>query len=280
MNGLNKQRGVALIAVLWITAFLAVISSSVVYQSRSGLLITKNRIDLLKVKQAAESAILLRLADIANTPTGNNIFHANNFKDGLFDDINVEVILNDESGKVDLNIAPPSLLQSLLIELGLEDSQSANIANAIVDWRDEDNFTRPGGAEDPEYAASGYGYGSKDREFRRIEELNLVYGISPNLFEALKPHVTVYTHDYGINLDVSSNTVRRAVSNATALNKNIQDDDDDYFDEEEFTSLTEGYIYTVIAKATNKNGITQSLSAIVRINRRNVYEPFTVLNWY
>ena len=280
MISADKENGVALIAVLLVTAFLTVISSSVVYQSRSGLLITKNKVEQLKVKQAAESAILLRLADIVNAPTENILSNSSKFKNDLFRDINIELYLADESGKVDLNIAPPTLLQSLLVELGLDTNRSVSVANVILDWRDEDRITREGGAEDAEYASLGYAYGSKDREFKRIEELNLVYGITPNLYEALKPHITVYAQDYGVNLDVASNTVRRAISNASAFNQNIEEDDEDYFDVEEFNSLTGGYIYTITAKAKNKDGITQSLSAIVRINRGNVYEPFTVFNWY
>ena len=71
VNNRKLQHGVALIAVLWVTAFLAAIASTVAHQSRSSLQITKNRIDQLKVKQAAESMVLVVVADLINNPEGN-----------------------------------------------------------------------------------------------------------------------------------------------------------------------------------------------------------------
>ena len=277
----TRQRGIALIAVLWVTAFLTIIASTVAYQSRSSLQMTKNRIDTLKVKQAVEGAILITIADLVNAPESLRGFKRGRFGQYVVDKIEVEISLFDESGKIDLNTAPAPILQALLLEVGAGEEFSAQIADAIIDWRDSDEDARANGAEDAQYFAAGLRYGSKDDFFQRKEELNLVYGVTPQLYAALNPHVTVHTQDFGVNLSAASPLVRRAVNNASQLEEesSITEEDDFLADAEDFSSLSGGYIYTVEARAKNSNGVYKQYSAIVRLDRGNTYEPFTILNW-
>ena len=276
-NTKMSQKGVALIAVLWIVAFLSTIASTVAHQSRTSLQMTKNRIEQLKLKQAAESAILISIASKINSPHDQLLQGINN----EFDDIKISVSVSDESGKIDLNSAPIEVLYSLMVEIGLDEDTAQRMADVILDWRDEDSLVRVGGAEDQDYVASGYEYGSKDADFERVEELQLVYGMTRELYTALRPYITVHTFDYGVNLSVASELVVRAVENSSTLAlQSLDSDAVDDEDIEEFTSLTQGYIYTFRADAKNHSGMMQSLSAIIRIDRGNTFEPFTVLSWH
>ncbi len=277
----TRQHGIALIAVLWVTAFLTIIASTVAFQSRSSLQMTKNRIDTLKVKQAAEGAILLTVADLVNASESLGGFTRGTYGQHVVDEIAVEISLFDESGKIDLNTAPAPILRALMLEIGADEEASERVADAIIDWRDADEDARINGAEDSQYYAAGLSYGSKDDFFQRKEELNLVYGVTPELYNALSPHVTVYTQDFGVNLSAASPLVRRAVNNASELEdeSSVTEEDDFLVDAEEFSSLSGGYIYTVEARAKNSNGVYKQYSAIVRLDRGNTYEPFTILNW-
>ena len=286
MKNIKSQSGVALIAVLWVIAFLVTIASTVAHQSRSSLQMTKNRIEALKLKQAAESAILLSIAEKINFPGGREISLNDHVFNTTYDNISIKIHISDESGKIDLNTAPFLILSELIREVGVEENKADSLANAILDWRDEDNLIRVNGAEDNTYISSGYGYASKDAYFERIEELQLVYGMSKQLYIALQPYITVYTHDFGVNTTVASALVRRVVRNAIAASAlDNTEFDDEEFDEEdiegldEFTSLTEGYVYTFKVLATNQSGMNQELSATIRLDRGNIYEPFTVLSW-
>ena len=280
----NLQHGVALIAVLWVLAFLATIASTVAHQSRSSLQITKNRIDQLKVKQAVESAVLFAIADLINIPGDN--FYAQDQLNNEYNNIDIKLSYFDEAGKVDLNSVPASVMVSLLNQIGVDEEQSLIITDSVLDWRDENDLRRTNGAEDSDYAANGYLYGSNDADFERIEELKLVYGMSEKIYQAISPYVTVYTQDYGVNLSVASNVVQTAVNNATTLGEiddSLIDDDeldeDDFGEDERFTSLTQGYIYTIKASAITKSGVSHEISTTVRLDRGNIYEPFTILKW-
>lgn len=277
----SRQRGIALIAVLWVTAFLTIIASTVAFQSRSSLQMTKNRVDMLKVTQAAEGAILITVADLVNAPEKFANFSRGKFNQFVVDNIEVEISLFDESGKVDLNTAPAAILQALMLEVGADENLGFRVANAIIDWRDPDDAVRVDGAEDAQYFAAGLSYGSKDEPFQRIEELSLVYGVTPQIYAALSPHVTVHSQDFGVNLTAASPLVQRAVNNASQLEdeSSITEEDDFLADADDFSSLTGGYIYTVNAKAKNSNGIFKQYSAVVRLDRGNTYEPFTILRW-
>lgn len=106
----------------------------------------------------------------------------------------IEVRIVDENGKLDLNQAAPPLLAALLVALGQQQPDAERLAGAIVDWRDPDPLTQPsGGAEDADYAAAGRSYGAKDAPFEGIAELEQVLGITPELYAALAPHVTVFS---------------------------------------------------------------------------------------
>ena len=148
MSDRFRQKGIALIAVLWVLAFLATIASTVAHQSRTSLLVTKNKIEQLKLRQAAESAILVSVATKVNSPSALITGQILNSEDN----IQTTIAVQDESGKVDLNTAPVEILQSLVMEIGLDENKALGIANTILDWRDEDNIVREGGAEDISYS--------------------------------------------------------------------------------------------------------------------------------
>ncbi|WP_051412620.1 MULTISPECIES: general secretion pathway protein GspK [Pseudoxanthomonas] len=106
----------------------------------------------------------------------------------------VELRIVDESGKVDINQADPVLLAALLRAVGTEPAAAQQLAGAIADWRDPDSLVQPGGgAEDPAYAAAGRAYGAKNAPFQSVAELHRVLGMTPELFAALAPHLTVFS---------------------------------------------------------------------------------------
>jgi general secretion pathway protein K len=76
----------------------------------------------------------------------------------------------------------------------IEREPARRIAAAIMDWRDPDSLTQAeGGAEDADYGSDERPYGAKDAPFETVAELQLVLGMTPELFEKLSPHLTVYS---------------------------------------------------------------------------------------
>lgn len=63
----------------------------------------------------------------------------------------VQVTLQDVSGLVNLNLAPPEEISPLLIYLGLSKDKAADLAAKLVDYRDSDNSRQFRGAERADY---------------------------------------------------------------------------------------------------------------------------------
>jgi len=187
-------------------------------------------------------------------------------------DIQVSVEVSDESGKVDINLASADLIKSLFVAVGVNENLSSSIADAVVDWRDQDSLKRVDGAEDQDYSALGLLYEAKDDDFDSIDELSLVLGVTPEIFIKVKPYVTVYAQDIGVNTSLASSVVKNAVQGIIGTS-NSEEDSGDY------VSSTGGLIYTLRAKATDSSGLSTVLTGIVRLQRGNVSEPFTILGW-
>jgi type II secretory pathway component PulK len=92
--------------------------------------------------------------------------------------------LEDESTKLNLNILA-SLDQKLpgsgrQILMGLP-GMTEEIADAILDWIDQDDEKREFGAEIETYSATEPGYAPRNGPLTTVEELLLVYGVTPTL---------------------------------------------------------------------------------------------------
>jgi len=110
-----------------------------------------------------------------------------------FDGITMRISVQDELGKIDLNQAEPTLLASLLQSAGLDSPAANDLADKIVDWRTALPLRRVNGAKEQDYRAAGLSYRPRNGPFQSVDELLLVMGMTPALFERIKPALTVYS---------------------------------------------------------------------------------------
>jgi general secretion pathway protein K len=112
----------------------------------------------------------------------------------------IRIVVEDEERKINLNrlvlpngYAPDdqrlAVFRRLLEILETEPS----LADAIVDWLDNDDTPRVGGAESGFYLSQKFSYQAKNDFFDTVDELRLVRGITPEVFDTLRPFVTVYS---------------------------------------------------------------------------------------
>ena len=266
------SQGFALITVLWVIAFLAVIAGSVSYQARASLGLANNVVASFKTKHAAEGALLLTIDKLIKRDELQGYVLKNPNYNYELDNLVVAVEVSDESGKIDLNLASVDLLKSLFVAIGVNESASSSIADAIADWRDQDNLQRASGAEDLDYSATGLLYEAKDDEFDSIDELSLILGMTPRIYSSVKPFVTVHAQDIGVNTALASTVVKNAVRNIIETS-NTEETSSNY------ETSTGGLVYTLRAKATEPSGLSTVITAIIRLQRGNTYEPFTILGW-
>lgn len=85
------------------------------------------------------------------------------------------------------------------------------VADAVVDWLDNDDSPRVGGAESAYYLGLPYPYRSKNDLFDTVGELRLVRGVTPEVFEKLRPYVTVLSSGK-VNLNTAPKEVLMSLS--------------------------------------------------------------------
>lgn len=117
----------------------------------------------------------------------------------------------DEERKININTASSEVLQNGLALIGgLSSSEAAEIAAAIIDWRDVDDVETPGGAESRYYEFLALPYRCKNGNFETMEELALVKGVTPELFSIISDYFTVYGRGK-VNINTAGNEILKSI---------------------------------------------------------------------
>lgn len=214
----SRQRGVALVLVMWAAVILGVIAGSFILERRTETLIVMNSISLARAQAAADAGVSRAIAEAyRNDPNAIDAWKRDGVAhDWSFDGVAVRVEMRDESAKIDVNTGSEALLRGLLLSVGLPDEEANRLLDALIDWRDPDTLKRPNGAEEPDYRAAGLTYRPANASFQAIEEIQLVLGMRPELFRRLAPLITVHSRQAGINPLVASREVLRAIPGITS----------------------------------------------------------------
>ena len=189
-----RMRGAALLLVLWLivllTALIGAFALTARVESLQGRVLARGA----EAQEIARAGVEYALVRVADTDPASHWLPDGRWYPWSFAGNRVEISIVDESGKVDLNQADATLLAALIRAVGVETGSAGQLAAAIVDWRDPDPLTQPGGgAEDPDYAAAGLPYGAKDAPFETVAEVEQVLGMTPELYARLEPSLTLYS---------------------------------------------------------------------------------------
>jgi general secretion pathway protein K len=213
----DRQRGIALILVLWLTILLTVIGGSFAYGMRNEALAARNSLSLAQARALADGAIYRTVFELMRPRTLADLWSA----DGaihVWDENGNRIAVRalDESGKIDLNTAPDGLIKNLLQTAAeLDADTAARLIDVIDDWKDADDLRRPNGAEAPEYQAAGLSYKPANAPFEAVAELQRVLGMTPAIYGRIADSLTVHSRMAGINPAFASRTVLLAVPGAT-----------------------------------------------------------------
>lgn len=87
------------------------------------------------------------------------------------------------------------------------------ITEAVSDWLDTDGVPRPDGAEDEYYSSRTPAYHAANRAMLSVSELRAVANMTPALFQALQPYVTVLPEESSrLNIHTAPAMVLRSIN--------------------------------------------------------------------
>ncbi len=239
---MGRQKGSILIIALWSVCFLAVFAVYLGYGVRQKILLVQRLQERSKLSYAADAgikkAIIMLQKSVSDSYDTFNSLWSNDtasFKDISLGDCLYTVSYNyydearrvtvvrygmvDEESKININKASRDVLRRLFkITTDMDDIEADHLAAAIIDWRDADSeLTIPlGSAEDYDYQSLVDPYDAKDADFDVLEEVLLVKGMTPEIFESIKRYITIYG-DGKVNI----NTASRSVLFALGLERDI-----------------------------------------------------------
>lgn len=184
---IQRDRGIALLIVLWFLTLLSLLAVTAAGTARTDTRITHNIRAEAEARYVAEAAIAHATMWLFASQAGIERQQPQALQ---ILNTDVQLDIQDECGKIDINTGWGGLLRGLLNVSGGGDASFA-ILQALLDWRDPDNRRRVRGAEDDDYAARGLPYGARDGLFEVTEEAGQVLGMTAELYRRMAPYITV-----------------------------------------------------------------------------------------
>lgn len=269
--GAGKSRGVALPLVLWLIVILVMTTGAFALASRVEILQGKGEADRAQAEEIARAGIEYAMARLSDPQPQRRWAPDGRASGWSFAGASVELLIVDESGKIDLNQADLPLLAALMRTMGAEPHAAQQLAGSIMDWRDADSMVHPGGgAEDPSYTAAGRPYGAKDAPFESVAELHQVLGMSPELVEALEPNLTLFSGMSRPNAQFAPAPVLAAMGlDAAQVAQERRD----------ARAIGGSGIYGIKSYATLANGRRAGLHVTIRRGSATPGAAYTVLRW-
>lgn len=205
MTARRRERGLALIVVLWVVAALSLIAAAMLAASMTSAKIDRNSWAQLEVRTAADTAIqraILSLFD-ADHPVPLD-GREQRTTDG---DISIVFSIQSQRGLIDVNQAGTGLLKTLFRANGVEAETADKLADRIADWRAPAGTQHLNGVSDADYAE----YRPRHAPFQSLDELRLVMGMTPEIYGKVAPTLTIYSHHADFDLRVAPREVLRVV---------------------------------------------------------------------
>jgi type II secretory pathway component PulK len=252
----TDQRGFALIAVLLVLAFVAVIGAEFAYSMRleaSAARIYKETLIAAHLAEAGvEQAIRELIADVAFVGLAEESQLAGKRSDDPDKDGGIDprcplvfytrdrfvikrlphrnvplgaghfsYCITDESARLNLNTSPPDRIGRLLQALGVDRQERDAIVDSIQDWRDPNEDHRLNGAESEDtYLKLPVPYRSKNANFDSLAELSQLKGVTAKLLygEDGRPGLAALTTVKGPG-QININTVGKEIVRAVGLSE-------------------------------------------------------------
>ncbi len=251
----ERQRGFALVTVLWVGLILAAVVASLSATGRTEGRLARTHYDIARLDAAAAGAINVAILRMLGPASQAPPVDATPFAVEIGGQA-VGVTVQDEAGKIDLNMANGDLLKRLLIAAGAGPEDARPLTEKILQWRDG------GAARSP-------------APFKSVGELQLVPGMTPELFERIAPCLTVYSQSPWVDPAAAPPDVLEALAAmggpapATVLAARSAGSTD---------AAKIGHAFMITAEADGADGLRVAKTAVVRLTGSPL-APIAVYEW-
>jgi general secretion pathway protein K len=230
------KRGVALIIVILVISIMVPVTLQLNRAMRASIFDATNLSDGIRLFYVAKSGFNAGQAVLsyhkgpvdALTEDWANMEVLSAQSKDYFSDASFRVQIEDESGKIPLNLfimnnvvnanVHEMLIRLLsLPEFGLESDKVMEIINSLKDWMDNDDEVTATGAETAYYKSLDRPYAAKNAPIENLEEILMIKGVTKALYYGTegKPGLEKYLTLYGsgkININTAPKLILRILS--------------------------------------------------------------------
>lgn len=189
----ERSAGFALIIVLWALVLISFITAHLVGNGRVELRIAGNLVANAATEAAADGAVYHAIFNLMDPQPERRWPLDGVPRDLAIGGVRVTVSIDDETARVNPNLASPALLQALFRVTGSDPETANRLMAAIGEW-----IGRPTVASTPQvtlskYRGAGLDYAPPAEPLETIDELQRVIGMTPSTFAAIRPYVSLFS---------------------------------------------------------------------------------------
>ena len=182
-----RQAGYAVLAAMLAAACFALLAAQVVSTSRSAVQSANAEVVRARLGAAAEAGLAMALDGLSTDDPAARWDIDGRPRHESFEGAELTITVEDERGKIPINLITPAQARSLFEHAGAGAAELDGLVEAFLDARDPSRTVRA-----PAAAASG---APPVQGFATISDLAHVPGVTPGMFAALAPSVTVSADD-------------------------------------------------------------------------------------
>lgn len=183
------EDGYAMVAAVAAIAVFAMMAMSLVQANQTGVAEATADYGQAKAAAAADAGLALALGGLLAEGRASRWSIDGRVRTLRFDDADLKIRIEDERGKVPLNLLDEETAGRLAEAAGLRGERARIAADSLLDWTDEDDEPHAAGAEALYYRARGIH--PRNGPLESIEELAQVRGFDTATVERLRDFVTV-----------------------------------------------------------------------------------------
>lgn len=236
----RRQKGVALLLVLWALAMLTVLMTGLLAMVRQESQLGRWQREHTRALMAANAGVSVAIRALKD-PVQRKQWVADGRSQNLqFDDAVMQVSVRSERGKLDLNAAQASALGRLVITLGASREQAASLASSL-------NASRAVGAA----------------PLQVLEELRLLPGMTERLYTQLLPNVTLWSGLDSPQPELATEPLRQALGLPQMSAQNVD----------------VGPIVSIRSAARLADGVSAVIQTTVLLSTNDGVRPYRVLRY-
>lgn len=285
---MKAQKGLALIVVLWVVTLLTIMASSFSLTIQREAAITSGAKEKAQAAALAEAGISYAILMLLTTNEELHWEASGSLHEIEYAGKRIRILVADESGKLNINLATKEQLQQIMSALGLEEDASDSLSDAILDWRDKNELHRLNGAEKQQYAEADLKYEPRNDDFKSIEELQMVIGMTADIYKQLEGMISIYTTNEDINPTTATREVLLTLPDVSVemvddyLQQRVESERNGQAIEQPAWyggSNDKSDIYMIIAEAMIAENMTEKIMAIIKKSRAKNGLPFEIVKW-